>query len=90
MFLVASDLFEMFVFYRGKHTNRRSTVGIWSEVRVYRTLATNMPWAGVLRLGKFPDNRRLMCSMIDRTHLTLMAQSIRWSWLKNREWLVAR
>ena len=31
------------------------------EVRVYRTPATNAPWAGVLRLGKFPDNRRSMC-----------------------------
>ena len=37
MFLVARDLYEMLVFYRGKHTTRRSTVGIWSEVRVYRT-----------------------------------------------------
>ena len=23
--------------------------------------STNMPWAGDLQLGKFPDNRRLMC-----------------------------
>jgi len=58
MFLVARDLDEMFVLYRGKHTTRRSTVGIWSEVRAYRTPPTNIPWAGVLRLGKFPDNRR--------------------------------
>jgi len=50
----------MFVLYRGKHTTRRSTVGIWSEVRVYRTPATNIPLAGVLTLGKFPDNRRSM------------------------------
>ena len=61
MFLVARDLCEMFVLYRGKHTTRRSTVGIWSEVRVYRTPATNTPCAGVLRLGTFPDNRRSMC-----------------------------
>ena len=61
MFLVARDLYEMFVLYRRKHTTRRSTVGIWSEVRVYRTPAANIPWAGVLRLGKFPDNRRWMC-----------------------------
>ena len=61
MFLVARDLYQMFVLYRGKHTTRRSTVGIWSEVRVYRTPATNIPWAGVLCLGKFPDNRRSMC-----------------------------
>ena len=60
MFLVARDLYEMFVLYRGKHTTRRSTVGIWSEERVYRTPATNIPWAGGLRLGKFPDNRRSM------------------------------
>ena len=59
MFLVARDLYEMFVLYRGKHSTRRSTVGIWCEVRVYRTPATNIPWAGVLRLGKIPDNRRL-------------------------------
>jgi len=61
MFLVARDFYEMFVLYRGKHTTRRSTVGIWSEVRVYRTPATNIPWAGGLRLGKFPHNRRSMC-----------------------------
>jgi len=36
MFLVAGDLYEMFVLYTGKHTTQRSTVGIWSEVRVYR------------------------------------------------------
>ena len=30
------------------------------EVRVYRTPATSIPWAGGLYLGKFPDNRRLM------------------------------
>ena len=61
MFLVARDLDKMFVLYRGKHTTRRSTVSIWSEVRVYRTPATIIPWAGVLRLGKFPDKRRLKC-----------------------------
>ena len=41
MFLVARDLYEMFVLYRRKHTTWHSTVGIWSEVRVYRTPATN-------------------------------------------------
>ena len=61
MFLVARDLYEVLVLSRGKHTYRRSTVGIWSEVRVYRTPATNISWAGVLRLGKFPDKRRLKC-----------------------------
>ena len=61
MFLVARDLYEMFVFYRGNHTTRHSTVGIWSEVRVYRRPATNIPWAGGLYLGKFPDNRCLRC-----------------------------
>jgi len=61
MFLVARDLYEMLVLSRGKHTSRRSTVGIWSEVRVYRMPATNISWAGVLRLGKFLDKRRLMC-----------------------------
>jgi len=59
MFLVARDLYEMLVLSRRKHTPQRSTVGIWSEVRVYHTPATNIPWAGVLRLGKFPDKRRL-------------------------------
>jgi len=29
MFLVVRDLYEMFILYRGKHTTRRSTVGIW-------------------------------------------------------------
>jgi len=29
MFLVARDLYEVFVLYRGKHTTRHSTVGIW-------------------------------------------------------------
>jgi len=38
MFLVARDLYEMFVLCRGKRATRRSTVGIWSEVRVYRAL----------------------------------------------------
>ena len=36
MFLVAIDLYVMFVLYRGKDTTRRSTVGIWSEVWVCR------------------------------------------------------
>ena len=31
MFLVARDLYDMFLLYRGKHTTRRSTIGIWSE-----------------------------------------------------------
>jgi len=61
MFVVPRDLYQIFGLYRGKHTTRRSTVGIWSEVRVYCTSATNIPWAGGLYLGKFPDNRRLMC-----------------------------
>ena len=45
MFLVARDLYVMFVLYGGKHTTRRSTVGIWSEVyivsrpRIYRVTA---------------------------------------------------
>jgi len=37
MFLVARDLYEMFVLYRRKHTTQHSTVGMWSEVRVHRT-----------------------------------------------------
>ena len=36
MFLVARNLYEMFVLYRGKHATRSSTVGIWNELRVYR------------------------------------------------------
>jgi len=35
MLLVARDLFKMFVLYKGKHVTRSSTVGIWSEVRLY-------------------------------------------------------
>jgi len=55
---------------RGKHTTRRSTVGIWSEVRVYRTPAMNIPWAGVLRFGKFPDKRRLKCCNVqEKTYI---------------------
>ena len=65
MFLVARDMYEMLVVYRGKHTTRRSTVGVWSEVRVYRTPATNISWAGVLRLCSFPDKRRLKCRKIN-------------------------
>jgi len=60
-FWLLETCMKMFVLYWEKHTSLRSTVGIWSEVRVYRTPATNIPWAGVLRLGKFPDNRRSMC-----------------------------
>ena len=36
MFLVARDLYEMLILYRGKHTSWCSMVGIWSEVWVYR------------------------------------------------------
>jgi len=40
------------------------------EVRVYRTPATYIPWAGGLYLGKFPDNRRLMwyCVNLSLSH----------------------
>jgi len=61
MFLVARDLYEMFVLYRGKHTTWCSTVGISIEVQVYHTPATYIPQTGSLYLGKFPDNWRLMC-----------------------------
>ena len=50
MFLVARDLDEMFVLHRGKHTTRSSTVGIWNEVRVYRTPAV-YGWATSGQLG---------------------------------------
>jgi len=46
-------LYEMFVLYRGKHTTRRSTVGIWSEVRVYRTPATIYRGPAVCGWGSF-------------------------------------
>jgi len=36
MFLVAKYLYEMLVRYRRKHPTRRSTFGIWSEVRACR------------------------------------------------------
>jgi len=65
MFRVARDLYEMFVLYRGKHTTRNSTVGIWSEVRAYRTPVHEH---ASLHLGKFPDKRRLMCcALLKRT-----------------------
>jgi len=38
MFLVARDLYEMLVLYRRKRATLSSTVGIWSEVWVYRAL----------------------------------------------------
>ena len=66
VFLVARDLYEMFVLYRGKHIAWYWTVGIWSEVRVYRTPATNILWAGGLYMCKFPDNWRLMCEVLLR------------------------
>jgi len=67
----------MFELYRGKHMTRRSTVGNWSEVRVYRTPATMKSCGGLLRLGKFPDNRHLTagpryirgcCLMLERRY----------------------
>ena len=81
MFLVARDLYEMFVLHRGKHTTRRSTVGIWSEVRVYRTPATNIPWAGGLRLGKFPDNRRSMCEWLETRVREVFTKSVQFSYI---------
>jgi len=46
MFLVARDLYEMFVLYRGKHTTRRTTVSIWS---------TSISYAGhVYTVGRWP------------------------------------
>ena len=53
MFLVPRDLYGMFVIYRGKHTTCRSTVGFWSEVRVYRTPVKYMPWAAVCTWASF-------------------------------------
>jgi len=41
------------------------------EVRVYRTA---VPWAGGLHLGKFPDNRRLMCCALLK-HTTAITQA---------------
>jgi len=66
MFLVARDLYEMFVLYRGKHTTRHSTVGIWSKVRVYRTPVHEHTVGLRPALGQ--DNRRLMCcALLKRT-----------------------
>ena len=64
MFLVARDLYEMFVLYREKNTTRHSTV----------RRSTNIPWAGGLHLGKFPDNRRLMCCALLK-HTTAITQA---------------
>ena len=72
MFLVARDLYEMLVLYTGKHTTRHSTVGIWSEVRVYCTPATNILLTGSLRLGKLPDNRRSMWNSNKFIHIVTM------------------
>ena len=68
MFLVARDLYVMFVLYRGKHTTgtQRLAFEVKYEHMVIRS--TNIPWAGGLHLGKFPDNRRLMCcALLKRT-----------------------
>jgi len=65
MFLLARDLYEMLVRYRRKHTTRSSPFGIWSEVRVYRALIHEYTGGGGLRLGKLPDNRRLMCFFLE-------------------------
>jgi len=66
MFLVARDLYEMFVLYIGKHTSRRSTVGIWNEVRIYRAPAVYFQTTGVwsvlsikLRRG-LPENSNII------------------------------
>jgi len=61
MFLVARDLYEMFVLYRGKHTTRCSTVGIWSEVRVYRAPVHEYFVRRRSTVGQLPDNQRLKC-----------------------------
>ena len=61
MFLVARDLYEMFVLYRGKHATRSSTVGIWSEVRVYRALIHEYIVGRLSMVGQVPDDRRLKC-----------------------------
>jgi len=49
----------MFVFYKGKHTSRRSTVGIWSEVRVYRAPVHEHIARRRSTVGQLPDNRLL-------------------------------
>jgi len=59
MFLVARDLYEISYFI--EENIRPGAQRLAFEVRVYPTLATYIPWAGGLYLGKFPDNWRLMC-----------------------------
>jgi len=61
MCLVARDLYEMFVLYRGKPTSRRLAVGIWREVRVYRAPVHEYIVRRRSTVGQLPDNRRLKC-----------------------------
>jgi len=61
MFLVASDLYEMFILYRGKHATRCLTVGIWSEVRVYCAPVHEYTMRQQTTVGQLLDNRHLMC-----------------------------
>jgi len=56
MFLVARDLYEMFVLCRGKHATRSSTVGIEVKYEYIVHWSTNISCTGALRLGKFPGN----------------------------------
>jgi len=69
MSLVARDLYEMFVLYI-KENIRPGTQLLVFDVKYEYIVrrSTNIPWAGVLHLGKFPDNRRLMCcALLKRT-----------------------
>jgi len=71
MCLVARDLYEMFVLYRGKHATRdqRLAFEVKYEYIVHRS--TNISRGGGMRLGKFPDNRLLMFTCPGLYHIMM-------------------
>jgi len=68
MFLIARDLYEMFVLYRGKHTTRRSTVGIRCEV--YRAPVHEYIVRRRSTVGELAENRRLKYETLLRRHFS--------------------
>jgi len=59
MFLVARDLYEMFVLYKGKHVTRSLVVGISSEFQVYCAPIHEYIVGRRSTVGQVPDNWHL-------------------------------
>ena len=74
MFVVARDLYEISYFIEEniQPGTQQSAFEVKYEYIVRRS--TNIPWAGGLHLGKFPDNRRLMCCALLK-HTTAIIQA---------------